>query len=325
MRPARKQVSLAFALAILFPGVSHPADGQRVYRIGALVSADEFVPAFDGFKKKMIEFGYKEGKNVVYELHNAKGDSAALARLAKQLIQDRPDLVVTTSSSSTLPVAQASAGTAIPVVFLSAGEPLRFAKSYGSSGNNLTGISTAVVDLTEKRLELLKELAPWVKRVALLANPLAATYNRHLVAMKKGCKKLQLQVLEKNASNREEIAKVAPSLNRKTIDAIVMQPDMTLGGHIDLVDDQAIREKLPLIPPPAFIKRGGLATYGPDNAALGSQGAVLVDKIFKGARPADLPIEQPAKLNLVINLRTARAIGFKIPKDVLLRADQIIE
>lgn len=325
MRWKINKTVLALVSVILFVSAVRPAAGQKLYRIGSLVSADEFTPAFDGFKRKMHELGYKERKNVRYELYNANGDSAALARLAMQLVQDRPDLIVTTSTSSTLLVAQASAATAIPVVFLSAGEPLRFVKSYGSSGNNVTGISTAVIDLTEKRLELLKELAPWVTRVALINNPRGIAYNRHLVAAKEGCKKLQLQVLEKNASSRDELEKVAPSLTQKTVDGIVVQPDVTLGRNIDVVSDQAIKEKLPLIPPPAFIKSGGLATYGPDNAALGSQGAMLVDKILKGAKPADLPIEQPAKLNLVINLKTARAIGLKIPKSVLLRVDQVIE
>lgn len=316
---------MALVSAVLFLSPARPAGGQKIYRIGALVAADEFMPAFVGFKKRMVELGYKEGKNVRYELYNANGDGAVLAQLAKQLVQEQPDLIVTTSSSSTVPVAQASQGTAIPVVFLSAGEPLRFAKSYGSSGNNLTGISTAVLDLTEKRIELLKELAPWTRRVAFIGNPRGVSYHRHLLAAKKACKKLQFQVFEKDASSRDELEKIAPSLTRKTVDAIVVQPDVTLGRNIDVVGDQAIKEKLPLIPPPAFIRSGGLATYGPDNAALGSQGALLVDKIFKGARPADLPIEQPAKLNLVINLKTARAIGLKVPKSMLLRADQVIE
>jgi putative ABC transport system substrate-binding protein len=312
-------------LANLFFGLSSPADAQKIYRVGALVTADEFLPSFDGFKKKMAEVGYKEGKHVIYELHNAKGDSAALLRLANQLVQDRPDLIVTTSSSSTAPVARATAATAIPVVFLSAGEPLKFVKSYASSGNNLTGISTAVLDLTEKRLELLKELTPWVKRVALISNPLGVTYDDHLIAVRQGCRKLRLYVLEKSASNREQLEKLAPALTRKAADAIILQPDTMLGRNIDIVDDQSVRERLPLIPPPAFIQSGGVATYGPDNAALGRQGAALVDKILKGARPADLPIEQPAKLDLVINLKTARAIGLKVPKDVLLRADRVLE
>lgn len=166
-----KKAALAITVASFLVGLTSSVEAQKVYRISALVADDQFVPAFDGFKKKMAEVGYKEGKNVNYDFHNAKGDDDALIRLAKQLVQDRPDLIVTTSSASTAPVARATAGTNIPVVFLSAGEPLKFVKSYASSGNNLTGISTAVLDLTEKRLELLKELAPWVKRVSSLSNP----------------------------------------------------------------------------------------------------------------------------------------------------------
>lgn len=151
------------------------------------------------------------------------------------------------------------------------------------------------------------------------------TYQDNQTAVREGGKRLGLIILEKNAANREELEKVIVTITRKAADAIVIQPDTMLGRNMDIISEQSIRERLPLIPPPVFIKSGGLATYGPDNSALGKQGAVLVDKILKGARPADLPIEQPAKMNLVINLKTAKAIGLKIPKDILLRADEVFE
>lgn len=321
-------MKLTFLIAYLFlvtlMGVEE-ASAQKVYRIGALVSEDFFLPAFEGFKAKMTEMGYAERKNIQYDLRNAKRDRDALRKLAQKLVQDRPDLIVTSDAAATLPVAKASEGTHIPVVFLGVGNPLGLVKSYASSGNNLTGISTAIFDLTAKRLELLKELAPWVKRVASLNNPNGVNYKDNLVAVREAAKKLGLELREINIMDRKEIEQVSPTLTRKAVDALFLPPDRLITGNIEILVRQSIKEKLPLIPPPAAYNTGGLATYGHDYYSLGQQGAVLVDKVLKGAKPSDLPIEQPLKLKLFINLKTAKAIGLKVPKEILLRADEVIE
>lgn len=317
-----------FLLALLLIFLSpQPAFTQKGYRIGALVAADLFVPAFEGFKKKMAELGYVEGKNVKYDFHNAKGDLDALNLLAQQLVQDKPDLIVTGSTTSTQPVAKASSGTSIPVVFLAAGNPLEFVKSYASSGNNLTGISTGALELTAKRLELLKDLAPWVKRVASLNNAQGINYKDHLVTVRQAGKKLGLTIIEINAASREELVRILPTITRKVADAIFLPPDQVISSNIEVVVKQAIREKLPVISAGLLsdVEKGGLAMYGPDYFALGQQGAVIVHKILKGARPTDLPIEFPLKLKLVINLKTAKAVGLRIPKEILLRADEVVE
>ncbi|MEK6601303.1 MAG: ABC transporter substrate-binding protein [Candidatus Binatota bacterium] len=317
-------ILIAYLFLVTLMGVEE-ASAQKVYRIGALVAEDFFLPTFEGFKAKMAELGYVERKNVQYELRNAKGSQEALRKLAQKLVQDKPDLIVTSSTAATLPVAKASEGTHIPVVFLGAANPLEFVKSYASSGNNLTGISTAVLDLTAKRMELLKELAPRVKRVASLNNPKGLIYKDNLVAVREAAKKLGLELREINVTDRKEIEQVSPTLTRKVVDAVFLPPDRLLTGNIEVLVKQSIKEKLPLIPPPPAFKIGGLATYGHDYYSLGQQGAVLVDKVLKGAKPSDLPIEQPLKLKLMINLKTAKAIGLKVPREILLRADEVIE
>ncbi len=304
-----------------------PSEAQKVYYIAALVSADLFMPAFDGFKKKMVELGYIEGKNVQYDVYNAHGDLEEVKRIAQRLVQEKPDLIVTSSTVDTAPVAKASSGTNIPVVFLSAGNPLAFAKSYASSGNNLTGISTAAIDLTPKRMELLKELAPGIKRLISINNPNSATYQEHLRATREAAKKLGLKLTEVDITSREELVQWAKSrLHRKLGDAVFYPPDAVILDAIPEAFPYIVRAKLPTVSfNVARGKEGALAAYGPDYFALGQQGAVLVDKILKGAKPASLPIEQPNKLALVINLKTAKAIGLKIPKGILLRADEVIE
>lgn len=322
-----KRVSFLTAALLLLLWSPHQLEGQTVHRIGALVAEDLFMPAIEGFKRKMAAIGYVEGRTVVYDLNNAKGDRAALEKIARKLIQDKPDLIVTSSTTATVPVAKASAGSTIPVVFLSAGNPLAFVKSYTSSGNNLTGISTATIDLTAKRLELLKELAPGVRKVIALHNPNGPNYQENLKATREAARKLRLELVEVNVRNLEEMVRKGKEfLTRKTGDGILYPPDAQVNAAQKSIYPQVNRERLPSIAANVGnVDEGALATYAADYFALGEQGAVMVDKILKGARPMDLPIEQPHKLKLVINLKTAKTIGLKIPRQVLVRADEVIE
>lgn len=306
--------------------VPQPSEAQKVYRVGALIASDLFVPVFEGFKKKLAELGYQEGKNIHYDLQNAKADEGTSQRLAIKIVRDKPDVIVTSSTTATANVVKASTGVNIPVVFLNVGNPLEFVKSYASSGNNLTGVSAATLELTAKRLELLKELVPGMKRVLALNNPNGLNYREYAAAVREGAKRLDFKIVEIDVTSEKELERVTATITRKMADAIVSQPDPVISRKMELVIKQSIKAKLPMVSTLiSSVKRGGLATYAPDYFVLGQQGAVLVDKIFKGARPTDLPIEQPFKLMLVINLKTAKAIGLKIPKEILIRADELIE
>jgi len=303
---------------------------QKIYRIGALVADDQFVPAIDGFKQRMTELGYLEGKNIVYDFQNSKGDQDVLAKLAETLVQRKPDLIVTSSTTASVPIAKLTKGTDLPVVFLSAGDPLRLVKSYASSGNNLTGISSSSVELTAKRMELLKTLAPKVKRVILLIDTAAIGINHERLtsdaqeaAKRLGLEHVRLAIHTKNA---DEMRQKIPLIRRSLGDALFVPPVATIVASTEDIARQVIKEKLPHVGPNIeTVKRGLLAAYSSDYHFLGQQGAVLVDKLLKGARPSDLPIEQPYKLYLRLNLKTARAIGLDIPKDILLQADELIK
>ena len=322
----RKTV-LSIALGSLLSFFTSPVEAQKVYRIGALVASDLFVPAFEGFKKKMAELGYVEGKNVQYDFHNAEGDQDNLKKLTQKLVQDKPDLIVTSSTSVTIPVAKLTEGTNLPVIFVSASDPLRFVKSYASSGNNLTGISNSSLDLIDKRMELLKELAPRVKRVIVIEVPSGTNYEASHRLIWTAGKKFGLDLIGVQAVSRDEInSKISALITRRLGEAVFTPPDIVVTAAIEEIARQAIKETLPLIGTNIdTIKKGALATYTADYFELGQQGAVMANKILKGAQPADLPIELPKKLNLVINLKTAKAVGLKIPKELLLRADEVIE
>ena len=304
------------------------ANAQKVYRIGALVADDQFVLAVDGFKKRMVQMGYVEGKNVSYNFQNSKGDQVALKKMAEMLIQEKPDLIVTSSTTATVTMAKLTAGSNFPVVFLSAGDPLRVVKSYASSGNNLTGISTSSLDLIDKRMELLKNIAPKTKRVIVLVDTVGIGINheRFVSDARDAAKRLNMDPVELKiqARNAEEVKQKIPLIKRSLGDALFVPPDATVVATTEAIAQQVIKERLPHIGPNVeTVKRGLLAAYSSNYFSLGEQGAVLVDKVLKGARPTDLPTEQPFKLHLMLNLKTAKAIGIEIPSDILLQADEV--
>ena len=305
------------------------AQSQKVYRVGALVADDQFIPAVDGFKQRMRQLGYIEGQNIKYDFQNSKGDQDLLRKLAEILVQRKPDLIVTSSTTASVPIAMLTRGTHLPVVFLSAGDPLRLVKSYASSGNNLTGISSSAVELTAKRMELLKNLAPHVKRVILLIDTAAIGINHERLTAdaEQAAKRLELEHvrLEIHTKNPDEMKQKIPLIKRSLGDALFVPPVATIVASTEEIARQVVKEKLPHVGPNIeTVRRGLLAAYSSNYPSLGQQGAVLVDKILKGAKPSDLPIEQPFKLYLRLNLKTAKAIGLDIPKDVLFRADEII-
>lgn len=299
---------------------------QKIHRIGSLNTAEQFVNAFEGFKSRMVELGYVEGKNVRYDFYNAKGSNEALNAFAKKMVQDNVDLIVTSATTATVAAAKATERTNIPVVFLSAGNPEKLVKSFASSGSNLAGISSATLEITAKRLELLREMVPSVKRIASIDNPAGVNFQATLRELREAAKRMGFTVWEIEARNREEIRRALPTITAKTADAIFTPPDSLITEHIEVIANHAIKEKLPLITSLlANVKKGCLATYAADYFSLGRQGAMLVDKIFKGSKPSDLPIELPSKLSLAINLKTAKAIGLKVPREILLRADEVIQ
>lgn len=306
--------------------ITNAAATDRILTIGSLNTADQFVDAVEGFKSRMAELGYKEGQSIRYEYHNSNGNPETLRTMAQKLIQDQVNMIVTTSTTATEAAVKATQSTGIPVVFLSAANTKLLVKNFSGSGNNLAGISSASLELTAKRFELLRELVPGAKRMVMPVDPKGANYRMIVEENREAAARLGLAISELHVRSLDEIARAVGAITRKSYDAVFSPADTLVTVGIDWVVKQAIKEKLPTITALLVnVKRGCLATYASDYAALGKQGAVLADKILKGAKPASLPVELPDKIKLSLNLKTAKAIGLKIPKAMLLRADEVVE
>jgi len=202
-------VALIFGSHLCFTG---SAEAQKVYRIGSLNTAEQFVNSFEGFKSRMAELGYIEGRNVRYDFYNAKGSDEALNNFAQKMVADKVDLIVTSATTSTVAAAKATQGTNIPVVFLSSGNAQILVKSFAGSGSNLAGISSASLEVTGKRFELLKEMAPWVQRLVLITDPTGVNYNSIATEVREAAKKIKFTVWEVKVSTREEVLKVVPTV-----------------------------------------------------------------------------------------------------------------
>jgi putative ABC transport system substrate-binding protein len=323
---ARRNAILFGLAAIFFLSFENRANAQKIYTIGSLNTADQFADAFEGFKSRMTELGYRHGQNVRYDYHNSKGNAEVLRVMAHKLVQDKVDMIVTTSTTGTVVAVKATAGTRIPIVFLSAANPQLLVKSFSSSGINLAGISSASLELTAKRFELLKEIAPSVKKLAMPVDPKGVNYQAIVEENRQASAKFGLVVSEIHVRSVDEIAQAIGVISRKSYDAVFTPADTLISAGVDRIVRQAIKERLPSITALLVnVERGCLATYASNYGALGKQGAVLADKILRGAKPADLPIELPNKIHLALNLKTAAAIGLKMPRELLLRADETFE
>jgi ABC-type uncharacterized transport system substrate-binding protein len=317
-------VAIMTLMGIIF--ATNAAAAEKILTIGSLNTADQFIDAFQGFKSRMAELGYKEGHNIRYEYHNSQGNAEQLRAMTRKLVQDKVNMIVTTSTTGTVAAAKATKGTGIPVVFLSAANTQLLVKGFSGSGNNLAGISSASLELTGKRFELVRELVPGAKRMVMPVDPKGVNYRMIVEENRVAAAKLGFTISELHVRDVAEIASAVQTISRKTYDAVFSPADTVVTAGIDWVVKQAIKEKLPIVTALLVnVKRGCLATYASDYGALGKQGAVLADKILKGAKPANLPVELPDKIKLVLNLKTAKAIGLKIPETMLLRADEVIE
>ncbi len=315
-------IVLCFALALAMPAGA----AEKIILIGSLHTSEQFVPSFEGFKIRMAELGYREKANVRYSFYNSKGVPELLKTYGEKLAREKPDLIVTTSTTATMAAAKASEPLNVPILFLSAGHPEMLVKTFKSSGSNLAGISSGWLELVGKRFELLRELSPKAKKVAMPIDPRSLIYKANVAEAQQSAVRMAFVLREIPVESAEELAGAATTIVRKDFDAIFMPPDSLISEGVETLVKQAIKEKLLMIGSVlGLVKLGCLAAYAADYFALGKQGAALADKILKGAKPSDLPIEMPNKFHLALNLKTARAIDLKISTELLLRADQVVE
>jgi putative ABC transport system substrate-binding protein len=316
----RKQV-FRFALAALLLMLSGPVGAQQREKIAKIGEFDLRGDSTLGTGRKLFrplrELGYIEGKNVIYETRSAEGNLDRFSVLAEELVRLKVDVLLTTSPDETL--AAKNATKTIPIVFFAQSDPAasRLVDSLARPGGNITGVSTIAMELSGKRLELLKETIPTLSRVAVMWNPKMSGQSwkeSQLAARELGLQLLSMEVT--SADKFESAFKEAIKAGSAAI-AVTQNPLISSMNQKQVVA-LAMKSRLPAIFPRGdYVANGGLMSYGADQAEPYRRGAVIVDKILKGAKPADIPIEQPTKFELVINLKTAKQIGVTIPPNVL--------
>jgi putative ABC transport system substrate-binding protein len=318
---------IRFTLCAVLLALCQSAEAQqqpKVPRVGILFMGGKDQPHLETLKKGLSELGYSEGKNIILAYRYAEGRNDRLQELAKEFVRDKVDVLVTTSTISAQAARQATK--TIPIVMTS-GNPLGqgLADSLAKPGRNVTGLTVLPLDLAGKRVELLKETFPKAHRVATLWSSRDMLSTRSFKETQNAAKAFAMQLHSFELRDVEDIDKAFAATPKKPVDAVlvVISPFVTL--HSKRIVDLALKHRLPgMYPTRQFVEESGLMAYGPLISDLYYRAATYIDKILKGAKPADLPIEQPTKFELIINLKTAKQIGLTIPPNVLARADRVI-
>jgi len=316
---------LAASVLICF-NLAEAQQDKKVPRIGFLsaTSPSAIAARVEGFRRGLRELGYMEG-NIVIEWRYAEGKLGRLSELAAELVSLKVDVIVSAGPPPTRAAKEATA--TIPIVMAMDTDPvgMGFVTSLARPGGNITGLSTLLPEIGGKRLELLKEIIPKLSRVAVLGTSTSPTYAPSMREIELAAKPLKVQVQHLDVLDSKDIETAFRAANKGRAQAFLMLGSPILDFARPHVADLAVKNRLPAIYPQIeYTEAGGLMYYGANTPDLFRRAATYVDKILKGAKPADLPVEQPTKFELVINLRTAKQIGVTIPPNVLVRADRVI-
>ena len=322
---------LNWLLTTVFLAIASLAQTQqptKVPRIGYLGAASPSATSerIEAFRRGLRELGYVEGKNIVIERRSAEGKSDRLPALAVELVRLKVDVIVTGGSAATRPAKEATS--TIPIVMAPDSDPVGngFVASLARPGGNITGLATLAPELSGKRLELLKEVVPRLSRVAVLGSSTEPANAQSLkeTELAAGAFGVKLQYLGILGSKDIETAFGAASKARA--DAVLVLGGAVLNSHRTQIADLAVKSRLPAIyHRQEFVEDGGLMSYDANPNDLARRAATYVDKILKGAKPADLPVEQPTKFEFIINLKAAKQIGLTIPPNLLARADKVFK
>jgi putative ABC transport system substrate-binding protein len=328
MNNRRKLIVALGAVLVAAPLGSYGQQQGKVWRIGFLQAgirpADGLPPA--SLRQALAELGYVDGKTVTYEGRWAEGKLARLPDLAKELVQSRVDAIVVLG----WPPAQAAkaATSSIPIVTAGAGDPVKsgLVASMARPGGNLTGVSDMAVELSAKRLELLKETVPKASRIAIMWNEDDLGMTLRYREVDRAARVLGVSVQALGVREPDDFGVAFAAMTRERPDALVLVTDSLTNLNRKRVMDYAETHRIPVMYEfSSFVQDGGLMSYGADNNDNFRRVAYFVDRIFKGAKPADLPMEQPTRYYLFLNLKAAKTVGIKFPDSIMLRADKLIE
>jgi ABC-type uncharacterized transport system substrate-binding protein len=317
--------SLLVVLAAVF--LSAGAEAQpagKAHRIGYLSAASG--PPEDAFLAGLRELGYVEGRNIIIESRFADGKHERLFGLAGELIALKVDVIVTTGTPAAFAAKRATS--AIPIVMAIVADPVGggLVANLARPGGNITGMADLDTELSEKRLEILKQVVPRLSRVAVLWNPANPAHKQALKESEVAAKALELRLQAVDAQAPSQFGSAFSAMSSERAQALTLLADSMFSAYREAIIKLAAKGRLSAIFwQSSFVRAGGLMSYGPNFDELFRRAAVYVHKIIKGAKPADLPVEQPTKFELVINLKTAKQIGLTIPPNVLARADRVIK
>ena len=329
MNNRRKLVIALGAGALITPLASYSQQPtSRMRRIGFLgtTSAASIEKRLVAFRSGMRELGYVEGENLVIEFRWAEGKFDRLPELAAELVRLKVELIVTASTPGVLAAKQAT--TAIPIVMAAQGDSVATGTvaSLARPGGNITGSNFFAPQLYAKRIELLKEVLPQTRRIGFLSNPgTAPSPQESFKVMSVTAKSLKVELQAFEETGPQDFESVFAEMAKRRVAAIAVQDEPILNANAALVASIAARHRIAAIGSPEFAAAGGLMGYGPDQSTLWRRAAYFVDRIFNGAKPADLPIEQPMRFELVLNMKTAKALGIKISNSFLVQATKVIE
>jgi putative tryptophan/tyrosine transport system substrate-binding protein len=312
--------------AAAWPLAARAQQRGKLPTIGFLgpASASAMRPWIDAFVARLRELGWVEGRTVAIEVRWAEGHSERFAEVAAEFIRLKVDVIVTTGTA--VPILK-QATSVIPIVFAISNDPLGsgIVASLSKPGGNATGLSQLATDLAGKRLELLREMLSSLSRVAALGNAGNPTTAPEMLEVQIAARTLGFQIVTSEIRRAEEIPAVIETLKDRA-DALYLQSDPLMNTNRIQINTLALNARLPTFSGIRdYVEAGGLMSYGPNFPDLFRRAAEFVDKILRGAKPADLPVEQPTRFDLVVNLKTAKALGLDVPPTLLARADEVIE
>ncbi|HSE06243.1 MAG TPA: ABC transporter substrate-binding protein [Methylomirabilota bacterium] len=315
---------LIFALFALPLAVD--AQPTRLYRVGVVLLGGPQYSTIDGLRDGLRELGLEEGRQFVFHVRDGKGDGKAVEAAARSLEGEKVDLIVTLTTSVT--VATKRATKSVPIVFYAGTDPVStgLIESFRKPGGRLTGIHRQSTDVTAKRLELLKEMVPRLRRVVTFYRPDNPAAQQSVKIARDAARQLELELIERPVASVEELRAGLRALPPGGADAFLHVSDAMVTSQTELIIENLRAKRLPtMFQERGIVAKGALAAYGESFYAVGRLSAKLVQRVLLGANPGDLPVEQVDRFHFVINLKTAKALGLTIPRSLLIQADEVIE
>jgi putative ABC transport system substrate-binding protein len=327
----RQFISALGGAVVAWPLATNAQQSGRVARVGVLIGLPEGDPEAQRWLKALLEgldkLGWKDSVNLQIDLRWCNPDLDSIQRLAKELVDLHPDLINVTSTPATAAILRETK--TIPVVFSVVSDPIGsgFVQSLARPGGNATGFLNMETSLGSKWLELLKDIAPATTRVSVMFNPRTSPQTPfYLKSMQSAAEQLKLPLAVKELGSAADIETAIADLARSPGGGLVLTPDIFTGAQRELIVSLAARNRIPAVYFLAmFVRAGGLVSYGTDQPDLQRRAASYVDRILKGEKPEDLPVQQPTKFELAVNLKTAKALGLTVPPGLLVAADEVIE